>query len=297
MIGKYYVKLEGFIKKYKNIISILSPTFAIYNYSKKNDDKLYNIKLANNTKKFFMAMSLFIIILISEYNLKSLFINNNPYVLKYTYIIMGFVLPYFILNKIVLKDYGMQGNYNCGKFKYIIPKIIYSKNIKIMFNMVIILYSVVLFFTDTFQNIGLVVQWILLILTIYIFGISRPIQFLLVFIRDILKKMYKKDERNVDGKLRLVILAIISFFNLVLDYAILFWSLNTLGNLILGVNMFDNNINNIIEMIYYTSGCGDFNPSNFIPMIFIIIKNISNFILITGNLALYINIESKDTGN
>ena len=222
MIGKYYVKLEGFIKKYKNIISILSPTFAIYNYSKKNDDKLYNIKLANNTKKFFMAMSLFIIILISEYNLKSLFINNNPYVLKYTYIIMGFVLPYFILNKIVLKDYGMQGNYNCGKFKYIIPKIIYSKNIKIMFNMVIILYSVVLFFTDTFQNIGLVVQWILLILTIYIFGISRPIQFLLVFIRDILKKMYKKDERNVDGKLRLVILAIISFFNLVLDYAILF---------------------------------------------------------------------------
>ena len=43
MIGKYYVKLEGFIKKYKNIISILSPTFAIYNYSKKNDDKLYNI--------------------------------------------------------------------------------------------------------------------------------------------------------------------------------------------------------------------------------------------------------------
>ena len=297
MIGKYYDKLEEFIKKYKNIISILSPTFAIYNYSKKQNNKVYNIRLANNTKKFFMAMSLFIIILISEYNLKNLFINNNPNVLKYTYIIIGFILPCFILNKIILKDYGMHINYNCRKFKYIIPQIIYSKNIKIMFTVIIILYSIVLFFTNIFLNIGYVVQWIFLILTIYIFGISRPIQFFLVFIRDILKKMYKKDERDIDGKIRLIILAIISFLNLVLDYSILFWTLDTLGYLMFDVKMFDNNINNIIEMIYYTSGCGDFNINNFIPMLFIIIKNISTFILITGNLALYLNIESKDSHN
>ena len=263
----------------------------------KNNNKVYNIRLANNTKKFFMAMSLFIIILISEYNLKNLFINNNPNVLKYTYIIIGFILPCFILNKIILKDYGMHINYNCRKFKYIIPQIIYSKNIKIMFTVIIILYSIVLFFTNIFLNIGYVVQWIFLILTIYIFGISRPIQFFLVFIRDILKKMYKKDERDIDGKIRLIILAIISFLNLVLDYSILFWTLDTLGYLILDVKMFDNNINNIIEMIYYTSGCGDFNINNFIPMLFIIIKNISTFILITGNLALSLNIESKDSHN
>lgn len=58
--------------------------------------------------------------------------------------------------------------------------------------------------------------------------------------------------------------------------------------------MFNCDIDTIIDMIYYTSRFGELNPSNFMTKIFVMLKGIGIFILVTGNLAIYISIDSKE---
>lgn len=74
---KYYDSINSFINKNKITIIILSPAFSIYFYSKKRKDREYNQVQEDNTKKFFISFSTFIILLISIFNFKQLYIVNE----------------------------------------------------------------------------------------------------------------------------------------------------------------------------------------------------------------------------
>ena len=298
----YLNKINDFIEKNKKVISGLSLTFSIYNYSRKNEDKDYNKALANNTKKLFLSISLYIIMLISIFNFtKMIFYKEKNLVLTIIYMIICIIGPLFAYNKIILKNYGINiecnGESKFEKLRCFLSKKMYNKKITMILNIFIFIYIYIMIKTDIFKNVDLSIKYFLLIVTIYIFGISRPIQFFLVFIRDIIKKTYRKDERDENGKIRLIILAIISFINLIFDYSILFYTLNTIGSEILNITMFKCNTNNIVDMIYYTAGFGEINPENFITKILVIMKNVATFMLITGNLAIYVSIDSKDKNN
>lgn len=107
------------------------------------------------------------------------------------------------------------------------------------------------------------------------------------------KKTYRKEERDVDGKIRPIALAMVSLVNLILDYTILFYALHTIGNELLNIDMFSCDIENIVDMLYYTAGFGDIKPESFITKILIMIKDTAMFMVLTGNLAIYISIYRK----
>ena len=88
-----------------------------------------------------------------------------------------------------------------------------------------------------------------------------------------------------------------SLVSLILDYTILFYVLHTIGNELLNIDMFSCDIENIVDMLYYTAGFGDINPEDFITKIFVMMKDIAMFMLLTGNLAIYLSIESKSESN
>ncbi|RDY25830.1 hypothetical protein CHL78_016165 [Romboutsia weinsteinii] len=298
MEEKYYDKIKNFIYGNKKIISILSPTFSIYFYSKKRDDKEYNHELADNTKRFFASLSIFIILLISIFNFKQLYIvNENNSMSKILYIGLCIIGPYIILQSIILKEYGIAiGSNSNSKYEKIrarISKFVFSKNIPRIFNVLMLIYILIIFGSNTYRDIHFIIKSMILIATIFIFGISRPVQFFLVFIRDMLKKTYRKYERDIDGKIRLIILAMVSLVSLILDYTILFYALHTIGNELLNIDMFSCDIENIVDMLYYTAGFGDINPESFITKILVMMKDIAMFMLLTGNLAIYLSIESK----
>lgn len=298
MEEKYYDSINSFIDKNKRIISILSPTFSIYNYSKKKEDREYNQILAENTKKFFISISIFIILLISIFNFKQFdIVNKGNLIFKILYVGVCIVTPYIILHNIILKEYGItidcNSNSKYEKIRASISKFVFSKSIPIIFNVFMLVYVLVIFSTSIYIEADLSIKIMLLLATVYIFGVSRPIQFFLVFIRDMVKKTYRKDERDIDGKIRLVILAMVSLINLVLDYTILFYALHTIGNELLHIDMFSCRIETIVDMLYYTAGFGDINPESFITKILVMMKDIAMFMLLTGNLAIYVSIESK----
>lgn len=298
MEEKYYDKIKNFIYGNKKIISILAPTFSIYFYSKKRDDKVYNQKLADNTKRFFASLSTLIILLISIFNFKQVdTVNEENLIFKALYIGMCIVIPYIILYSIILKEYGItiesNSNSKYEKIRASISKFVFSKNIPKIFNLIILIYIITIFSTNIYRDTYFIIKLIMLLSTVYIFGISRPIQFFLVFIRDMVQKTYRKEERDIDGKIRLIGLAMVSLVNLVLDYTILFYALQTIGNELLNIDMFSCNIENIVDMLYYTAGFEDINPASFITKLFVMMKGIAMFMLLTGNLAIYLSIESK----
>ena len=302
MEEKYYDKIKNFIYEKKKIISILSPTFSIYFYSKKRDSKEYNHELADNTKKFFASLSIFIILLISIFNFKQLYIiNENDFMSKVLYMVLCIIAPYIILQRIILKEYGIaigcNSNSKYEKIRESISKFVFSKNIPKILNVIMLIYILIIFSSNTYREVHFIIKSIILIATIFIFGISRPIQFFLVFIRDMLKKTYRKYEIDIDGKIRLIILAMASLVSLILDYTILFYVLHTIGNELLNIDMFSCDIENIVDMLYYTAGFGDINPEDFITKIFVMMKDIAMFMLLTGNLAIYLSIESKSESN
>lgn len=298
MEEKYYDKIKNFIYRNKKIISILSPTFSIYFYSKKRDDNEYNNKLADNTKRFFVSLSTLIIFLISIFNFRQLcIVNEENSMFKVLYAGVCIVIPYIILHSIILKEYGISIDSNSNskyeKIRASISKIVFSESIPKIFNVIILIYILIIVNSNTYVEYPFIIKLMILVATIYIFAISRQIQFFLVFIRDMVKKAYRKEERDIDGKIRLITLAMVSLLNLILDYTILFYALHTIGNELLNIDMFSCNIENIVDMLYYTAGFGDINPESFITKIFVMMKDIAIFMLLTGNLAIYLSIERK----
>ena len=110
MEKSYYEKLKEFLgdEVHKSIINILSPTYALYNNmrikgnrikgNKTKEDiveenKKFNKYLANNTKLFFLSLSLFIVAMISVYDLINMNDESNTY--KIIYILLC-ILPLYI---------------------------------------------------------------------------------------------------------------------------------------------------------------------------------------------------------
>lgn len=305
----YYEEIKNFIEKQKKSLIILSPTFSIYNYSKIKGKNNFNKELADVTKKFFIMLALYNFILIGIYDVyRMIKINQKNYILIAIFSAISIAIPYFFIKKVISKDYKInliqkKGNTLQSKIRiFIITKIFNQKIINIFDLITIIFLSIVLIaimFPDTvlvndiFQRFNIITKGILFFIVIYIYAVSRPIHFFLVFIRDIIKKTYKKDERDTDGKIRLIILSIGSYINLMLDYTILFYTFNTIGIELLGMQMFDCKVNNVLDMLYYTSGFGEINPVNFMTKTLVMIKEVSIFTLITGNFAIYLAIDSK----
>lgn len=296
MKRSYYDRLKKFIEdeKIQSIIYKLSPTYKLYNNMKIKGNRNFNEHLANNTKLFFLSLSLFIVSMISIYDASNM--KNKVYIGLY---IVLCILPLFVsynyflasFEKIELNNEDLEKK---DKKKYDRFKSLFSKKTVIIINITFILYCIFnMFGINGFENVR-ILKFLLMIITIYIFVLSRPIHFFSVFILDILKKLTKGDKRDINGKIRLVLLTIGSVVNIVLDYSILFYMLNTIGTELSGIKpMFNIEIKNIVDMVYFTAGFSDIEAANFITKIFVMIKDISIFILMTGNLAVYLNIEIK----
>lgn len=203
---------------------------------------------------------------------------------------MCIVKPCIILHNIIFRKYDITINSN-SKYERIrvsISKFVFSKNTTKIFNLFMLMYILIIFNTNMYIGTHFIIKLMILLAIVYIFGISRSIQFFLVFIRDMIKKTYRKNERDIDGKIRLIILSMASLINLILDYKILFYALNTIGNELLNIEMFSCNIKTIVDMLYYTASFGDIEPERFITKVLVMMKDIDIFILLTGNLAIYI---------
>lgn len=148
---------------------------------------------------------------------------------------------------------------------------------------------------------------------IWIFGYSRPRHFFKVFLKDAYKKLNGIDtanEENVDRKKnsptketrkwRRAKLALKSYLNLILDYAILYYVLDKLY-ILLGVSKgaFEKNFDNIVHSIYYSIvtitgvGYGEQHPLSNIARIYVSLQVICGLILIGLNFAIYMNEEKK----
>lgn len=311
----YYEKLKTFLgdEVNKSIINILSPTYALYNNMKikgarigvdktidvvKIENSKFNQNLANNTKLFFLSLSLFIVSMISIYDIKNM--DDKDYVYKILYALL-FTIPMYMLfnfllskfNKIDLKYKELEKK---DKKNYIKFKFVFSKITIAILNVVFILYCLSDMIGINYLENNKIVKLILLASSVYILAISRPIHFFSIFILDILKKLTEGDRRTINGKIRLVLLTIGSVVNIILDYSILFYTLNTIGIEFLDIKqMFTPGITNIVDMIYFTGGFSDIQADNFITKILVMLKDISIFILMTGNLAVYLNIEIEKT--
>ena len=297
MKESYYIRIKNFMnkKRTKNIIYVLSPTYFLYDSIRIESNKDYKIELANNIKLFFLSLSLFIISMISIYNISHMDGKSN--IIKISYILLCIIPIYLLFNYFLNSFKQIDLNYEDleekDKKSYSKFKFIFSKKIVMVVNAIFVLYCCINIVDRNFLNNSVIIKSILFISSIYIFAISRPIHLFSVFILDMLKKLTEGDKRDVDGKIRLILLAIGSVINIVLDYSILFYMLNTIGAELFNTTMFDCDVNNIIDMIYFTGGFEEINASNFITRVLVMLKNISIFILMTGNLAIYLNIEEE----
>ena len=326
----FNLKIERKIEKYKKLLYIISPSYWLYDSLKikvklseegclhdsikikeelSGEDKIKNDNIVNLMKYFYLALSVFIFSLFSIYDAKNRIINNMKveqsdlffsviYDLLFSgisnllFIIIMVVIPllivWYLLNKSKvtfekIKDYIEKNN----KFKFYM-----FKHIKFIYIVIIVCYLIIL--SDESKLFW--IKFIGIIVIILFYGVSRPVHFALVFIKDIVKKLEKDERRDISGKIRLIFLCIGSYLNIIIDYSILFYSLRIFGVKYLGnLSMFGNDINSILDMMYCTIGYENLIANNYIIKIFIIIMMISITILITGNLAVYLNI--KDGNN
>uniref|UniRef100_UPI00374FDA39 hypothetical protein n=1 Tax=Paraclostridium bifermentans TaxID=1490 RepID=UPI00374FDA39 len=88
MKESYYIRIKNFInkKRTKNIIYVLSPTYFLYDSMRIESNKDYKIELANNIKLFFLSLSLFIISMISIYDISHMDGKSN--IIKISYILL-----------------------------------------------------------------------------------------------------------------------------------------------------------------------------------------------------------------
>ncbi|CEO08405.1 hypothetical protein [Paraclostridium sordellii] len=296
MKESYYNRLKRFLSKKINkiFINILSPTYLLYNSMKIKGNNEYNKELANNTKLFFLSMSLFTISMISIYDISNL--NGESGIFKLSYIILCTLPTYIAFNYFLTSFKKIDLNYENLEKKdqkrYNRFKFIFSKKIFIIINIIFILYCCINIAGINFFENSSVIKVILFGGSIWIFAISRPIHLFSVFILDMLKKLTQGYKRDIDEKIRLILLAIGSVINIILDYSILFYMLNTIGFEFYKIPMFNVNVKNIADMIYFTCGFSGIDASNFITRSLVILKNISIFIIMTGNLAIYLNIDT-----
>ncbi|GEP64130.1 hypothetical protein CBE01nite_18980 [Clostridium beijerinckii] len=294
----YYEKIEEFIKKYRWILYLLSPSFAVYNHLKDEKSninwKVHNGNLSNLMKALYLSLTIFILTIFSISDLKNI-VNANPEGFS------GSKLAFLIINIIMAvlcwRSISFKNKYLKEIKEYILSKskILYVviKNIEVIY----ILAAFTLIFTyicnEDFRIAS--VEMYMLAILVYFYGVSRPIHFFLVFVPDLIVKMEKNKKKDEKGRLRLVIIAVLSYVNIILDYVVLYYVLNIfVYKYFNGINIFDNNIGNIIDMLYYTTDCDTLLANNSLMKFYSVILKLSSAVLITGNLALYISM-GKET--
>lgn len=292
-----YDTVNNLIKKFKITLYVISPSFAFYNELKdrKNlndkERKENNKNVSNLMKALYFSLTTFVILLFSIYDFTNR-INENKTILSNGIFLIIILLTFllFLISLYFKRKYlKAMEKYMNNKHKIIN---MFLKRIEIIYVFGIASSIFLCIYTNNQANIEKYIFWILL----YFYGVSRPVHFFLVFIPDFIKKLETNDGRDNEGKLRLIILAVFSYFNMVLDYTVLFYSLNILvGKYFNGMHIFDNNITNIIDMLYYTIGCNTLLANNFIMKFYAILLKLSVAILISGNLANYISMKEKQT--
>ncbi|MDU2148125.1 MAG: hypothetical protein E7E58_08995 [Paeniclostridium sordellii] len=281
METSYYKKVRKFIKKFNVIFMVFAPTYAIYSCLKsKMPDRNDRYILSNDIKKFFLALSIntlawiFMIDLVYEHNW------INQLCLWLCFSISIFVSIVFLFN--------VKNNFSNRKISKVTS--IICEIILFVFCALPIIAGCSILFKAPINYKYIIEKYIFSNIIcgfiIYILAISRPLHFFLVFIPDILKKIEKGEKRTGVGKARLLLIAVGSYINILIDYTILYYFLNKIGKHFSGFS-------DILDILYKTSGCGDLNPSSMIAKILIIIQSASITILIAGNLAIYINMNTK----
>lgn len=302
-------KIDKKIQDNKKNIYIISPSYWLYDSLKigaegeENIRKTINSKLANLMKYFYLSLSIFIFSLFSMYDARNRIIEILKvkqvhllllliYIGLIVIITIGIplVLVRYFLNKskAAFEDISQHINEN-SKLKFYM-----FKYIKCIYILILVCYlSIIL----SGNKLGYI-KPIGIIIIILFFGVSRPIHFALVFIKEVVKKFEIDKKMDKSRKLRLIVLCMASYLNLIIDYSILFYSLKILNNKYLGnITIFENDIKSIWDMIYFTVRNGDLVANNYIGRIFIIIMISSITILITGVLAAYLNIEENSDIN
>lgn len=277
----YYKKIKDFIHKYRILINILAPTYMIYSYLKNKmttrEDKYL---LANDIKKFFLALSIYILSTLSMIDL----IYENKQTDK---LFMGIFFIMGIISSIIL-IINFSDNYSEEKIN---KKISVIKNTVLTIFIIIplwilicILFSIPIDYKYIVENYIFTSYTYLIV--IYILAISRPLHFIMVFIPDIFRKIEKPEQRSGVEKVRLLLIAIGSYVNIITDYSILYYFINKASK-----NF--NEVGNIIDILYKVVGYGELDPLSMVAKILIIMQMASITILITGNLAMYISIDTK----
>ena len=282
MDNSYYKKIKDFIHKYRILINILAPTYMIFSYFKnkmtKREDKY---TLANDIKKFFLALSIYILSVLSIIDL----IYENKQADK---LFMGIFFIIGIISSTILLS-NFSNNYSEDKI---------NKTIKVIKNIVITIFSIIplgilicILFRIPVDYKYIVENYIFQSYTylavIYSLAISRPLHFIIIFIPDIFRKIEKPEQRSGTEKVRLILIAIGSYINIITDYSILYYFINKASK-----NF--NEVGNIIDILYKVVGCGELDPISMVAKILIIMQMASITILITGNLAMYISIDTKN---
>ncbi len=285
------------LEKYKTMIYFLSPSYALYDSLKfkgadKDRRKDININLSNLIKvlNFLWAISLFAIFGAFDFKRR---INMNSYKIyidDLLFCIMFVVIP-IVLCEILLKFYYRYYNMlevyikNSSKYKYY-----FLNEVKYIYRCMLVV-GVYLLITSK-RNVWL--DFIIFFLLIVYYGVSRIIHFFVVFVPDIVGKIENGKNRDGQGIVRLVFLAIFSYLNLIIDYTILFYSLKWFGEMFMqGINMFGNDIYSIVDILYYTIGCESLLANNYLVKIYVILLNVSIALIITGNLSVYLSTERK----
>lgn len=294
----YYEKIEEFIKKSRWILYLLSPSFAVYNYLK--DEKVninwkaHNGNLSNLMKALYLSLTIFILTIFSISDLKNI-VNADPE--GFSGSKLAFCIITIIMAVLCCCSISFKNKYLKEIKEYILSrsKILYVliKNIEVLYLLVAFSLIFVYICNQDFQ-IASVEGYIFGILT-YFYGVSRPIHFFLVFVPDLIVKIEKNKKKDEKGRLRLVFIAILSYVNIILDYMLLYYVLNIfVYKYFNGINIFDNNIGNIIDMLYYTTDCDTLLANNSLMKLYSVILKVSSAILITGNLALYISMGKEE---
>lgn len=173
MEEKYINNIEDFIDEKKNLLKCISTTFYIYNYSKIKGNKEYNAKLANNIKKFFLSISLYIATLISIFNLDSQnSMKENSNLLDFIYIIIGIIFLIIIYNKTLLNNYGIEvkkyrdnGKEKLSNYVY---NTLFSMRLVYILDLCMIIYIIILE-SGFIYNTPKTLKIIALMLVVYLF--------------------------------------------------------------------------------------------------------------------------------
>lgn len=300
----YYKMLYNKLNKIKEIIYLLSPSYWLYQSLKCknecNDKNDINKDIANIIKILYLCLSITIFIMFSGFDLKKIILANE-YRINYSqilFILITILIPMIIISNL-LKLYKVFLEKRTEYLKsYSKIKYLFLKNLSLFIVLISIFTLFILVVDSRIFKLTSKIEKITLILLILFYGVSRIIHFFVVFIPDIIRKVETGEKREGKGVVRLSLLAVFSYLNLIIDYTILFYALNIYSNKYLhNVIMFNNDISTIMDMLYYTISSDTISANYFLAKFYIIILNISITLIITGNLAVYLGMKKDENSN